>query len=77
MLEFRFHTIELGPNYYLFLPKLNGLQLRAMTRVFSKKGYTIEGTDTLIARNRGATIRINSAESVGRRRTRQTSSRRC
>jgi hypothetical protein len=56
---FGFHQVQLGSKFYLLLPKLNELQLRAIGRRLAERGFAVETGSSLKATSRKAALYVN------------------
>lgn len=61
MLEFQIHQVQLGPRFYLLLPKLNKAQVGTIAERLAEKGFVVQRTSSLAARMNGTSIHVSPA----------------
>jgi hypothetical protein len=59
MLRFAVYRFRLGERFYVLLPKLNEAQLAAFGRRFEAKGYALQRSASLVAKNETQTIHLD------------------
>jgi hypothetical protein len=61
LLPFRIHQFCIGRLHLLLLPKMNNAQMMAISKRLTQSGYSVEHSDSLLARSGHGKIRIDAS----------------